>query len=121
MKNLLLIVSVVMFCLSAFAVPRGLYLASPKAIVVDGPANSVKLYFDLACKNEFPDEWAGNLVAVSDDEGDMSVALGVVLAKSSCDAGPKKQFIFTYPLKATGVTLDDIKHDVTFEPVDLKN
>ena len=119
MKNLIAFAGVLMLSLSVFAVPRGLYLASPRAVVVD--RNNVKLYFDLPCKNEFPDEWAGNIVAVSDDEGDRSIALGVVLAKSSCDVGPYKQFVFTYSLREVGITTDDIKHDVTLQPIDLDN
>ena len=119
MKNVIAVAGVLMLSLSVFAVPRGLYLASPKATIVDG--SKVKLYFDLACKNASPDEFAGNLVAVSDDEGDMAVGLGVVLAKSSCVAGPKRQFIFTYDLKDAGLTIDDIKHDVTVQPIDLNN
>ena len=51
----------------------------------------------------------------------MAVALGVVLAESACDAGPMRKFIFTYPLKDAGVTLDDIKHDVKLAQIDLKN
>lgn len=118
MKNLIILACTLM-SVSAFAVPRGLYLASPKTIVVD--RSNVKLYFELKCKNEYPDEWAGNLVAVSDDEGDMSIALGVVLARSSCDPGPAKEFVFTYALREAKVTLDDIKHDVQLVPIDIEN
>lgn len=105
------------FSLNALAVPRGLYIAAPHKIKVVG--NKVQLTLKLACKNEYPDEWAGNLVAVSDDEGDMAIALGVVLSQDSCDAGPKKNFVFEYDLKQTGVTASDLANGVTLEPVDV--
>lgn len=105
------------FSVSALAVPRGVYLASPKAISVSG--GQVNLSFELPCKNTYPDEWAGNLVAVSDDEGDMTIGLGVVLSKDSCAAGPIKTFIFTYDLEQTGASQVDLKNGVTFVPIDL--
>lgn len=102
----------------AFAVPRDLYLASPKKIEVVG--SKVKLTFDLKCSNESPDEWAGNLVAVSDDEGDMVMGLGVVLSESSCVEGPVKEFVFTYSLKKAGLTAEDLENGASFEPISLK-
>jgi hypothetical protein len=118
MKAVLMIaLSVLFVSATAFAVPAGLYLAAPKKIEISG--NSVNLFFDLACSNSAPEEWAGNLVAVSDDEGDLVVGLGVVLAKSSCKAGPQKEFVFEFALKETGLTPSDLKNGATFEPVNL--
>ena len=117
MKNLVLIGFSLCICSLASAVPRNMYLASPKKIEVSG--NQVALTFDLGCSNDAPDEWAGNLIAVSDDEGDMVVALGIALSKDSCKAGPVKKFTFKYPLSQTGLKKSDLQNGASFEPLDL--
>jgi hypothetical protein len=103
----------------ASAVPHEMYLASPKKIKVVGEI--VKLTFELPCSNKNPDEWAGNLIAVSNDSGDRAMALGVVLSKDSCEAGPVKNFTFTYPLAKTGLTAEDLTEESggSFEPIDI--
>jgi hypothetical protein len=109
---------VVLFCSNlAHAVPRGVYIAAPQGIRVTGQ-NQVTLSFRLPCSNSSPDEWAGNLVAVSDDEGDMVVGLGVVLARSSCTPGPYREFRFTYPLSETGLSLTDLRNGASLRPID---
>ncbi len=108
---------------SANAVPRGIYLASPKKIQAT-PDNKVNLYLDLNCKNEFPDEWAGQLISTADDEGDMAFALAIVLSESSCDKGPKKQYTFTYELSQVSKNLtykDIIEKQISLVPADIRN
>ncbi len=117
MNKLTLIGLILSFCTVAYAVPRNMYLASPKKIQVIG--KQVFLTFDLECSNEFPDEWAGNLIAVSDDEGDMSIALGIALSKESCQAGPAKEFTYKYSLSKTGMRQSDLKNGATFEPLNI--
>lgn len=118
-----IILAFLLVCVSSvgFAVPRGIYLASPKKIEVVG--EKLKLTFDLACRDEQPpDEFTGQLVAVSDDEGDRVVGVGVVLSKSRCKAGPVKEFTFEYYLKETGVSSEDLQNEgVTLEPIDIDN
>jgi hypothetical protein len=102
MKSVIGLFALLMTSNLVFAVPRGNYLASPKKIEVRG--DSVRLSFDLPCSNGHPEENAGNLIVLSDDEGDFAKALGVVLAKSSCEEGPLKTFVLKYPLRRTGLT-----------------
>lgn len=116
-NRLLAVLCILGFSLSAIAVPKNLYLVSPKSITVSG--NKLELAFELSCKNEHPNEWAGNLVAVSDDEGDMTVAVGVVLSKDSCKVGPKKTFVFVYDLKEANLSTEDLKNGVNFAPIDI--
>ena len=119
MKKIILSLCILTTSLTAFAVPRGMYLASPKKIEVVG--GKVKLTLSLNCKNESPDEWAGSLVAVSDDEGDMAVGLGVVLAKSSCEASAKaRDYVLTFDLKQTGLSAADLKGGASLEPMELE-
>jgi hypothetical protein len=110
---------------NALAVPGRLYVASPKKIEVVG--GKVRLHYRLPCRNDHPDEWAGTLVAVWDDEGDQMIALGTVLAQSSCDPGPLKSFVFDYPvakvISESGmdgyITPENIESGM-FEPVDVR-
>lgn len=117
MKKIIMIILLSSLSSVTLAVPRNLFLASPKKITVVG--KSVKLTFELPCKNEYPDEFTGNLVAVSDDEGDMSMALGVVLSHDRCEAGPMKDFALEYTLEATGLSSKDLENGATFEPIDI--
>ena len=117
MKNFILIGFSLCIYSIASAVPQSMYLASPKKIEVLG--KKVALTFALPCSNDAPDEWAGNLIAVSDDDGDMVVGLGVALSKDSCKAGPIKEFTFKYQLSKTGLTKSDLKSGASFEPIDL--
>ena len=101
----------------AMAVPRGVYLASPEKVEVVG--EKMVLTFKLPCQNEAPNEWAGSLVAVSDDEGDLAIGVGVALAKKSCVSGPAKEFKFQYDLKELGISSKDIKSGTVIEPITL--
>lgn len=115
MKKLILSFLVMtIFSAIAGAVPRGVYLASPEKITVKG--NTIELLVRLACKNEFPDEWAGQLVIVSDDEGDRAYGVGVILSESSCERGPKKLFSMKYDLLKQGLIPSDLL-DTTFKKV----
>lgn len=102
---------------TAMAVPRGIYLAAPKKIEVVG--EKLRLMFYLNCANENPDEWTGQLIAVSDDEGDYVVGLGVALSKDMCLPGPKKKFVFEYTLAQAGLTKAALTDGTTFEPLNI--
>lgn len=117
--KLALTLAVIGLSQAAFAVPRNMYLASPTKIEV--VKKQVKLTFELPCTNEYPNEWAGNLISVSDDEGDLVQGLGVVLSKESCEPGPLKNYVFTYSLKEAGLSLEDLKAGASFAPIDLAN
>ncbi|MES2802738.1 MAG: hypothetical protein V4654_09625 [Bdellovibrionota bacterium] len=101
----------------AYAVPTQIYLAAPNKIEVIG--ERLKLTFKLPCKNKYPDEWAGQLVSASDDEGDMVISLGVTLSKGSCQKGPRKKFVFEYRLSEIGIQASELENGITFEPMDL--
>jgi len=117
MNKILLAIIILAFSSISLAVPRGVYLAAPKKIEVIG--TKVKLLFNLSCKNKNPDEWAGNLISLYDDEGDMAVGLGVVFSKSSCDPGPLREYSFEYNLKEIGFTANDIANGTTLIPLNL--
>lgn len=114
MKTLLSFV-IMATALNAVAVPRSPYIVSPSKIEVSG--EKLLLTLDLKCKNESPNEWAGNLIALSDDSGDLVMGLAVVLAKSDCGPGPQKKFVLTYSLKDAGLSALDLKNGVTLEPL----
>src|SRR4051812_21812983 len=90
----------------ASAVPRGVYVASPKKIVVAG--NRLGLIFDLHCKNTHPEDFAGQPIALSDDEGDQVIGVGLLLAKSKCEPGPAKEFTFDFPVSKFGFKMSDL-------------
>lgn len=115
MKNIFVLT--IFLASNAWAVPHNVYLASPKRIEVIG--NKVALSFDLKCKNEDPDNWAGHLINVFDDSGDLEVGLAIVLSKDVCKPGPLKEFTFRYPLTRTGVTAEDLNRGVTLVPMHL--
>lgn len=95
--NKIILVAMMMASVTASAIPRDLYLASPTKIEVD--EDRLTLTLSLPCKNQWADEWAGNLVVNSDDEGDMALSLAVVLSLDSCERSAKQDFKLVYSLK----------------------
>lgn len=96
MKKMIL-VTMMMMSVTASAVPRGLFLATPELIQVKG--DKLTLTMNLPCQNENPDEWTGNLIHVWDDEGDAAIAFAVVLSTDECKFGPKRIFKFSYNIE----------------------
>lgn len=117
MKKLLSVLLSFVTLNAAYAVPTQIYLAAPNKIEVVG--ERLKLTFKLPCKNEYPDEWAGQLVSASDDEGDMVISLGVTLSKDSCKKGPLKEFVFEYRVSQIGIQASELENGITLEPMDL--
>lgn len=103
MKNLVLVLGI-MFAQNSFAVPGGLKLVKPKSVRIDEEKMEIVAKVDLKC-SKYYDEWTGGIITGTDDSGDYTIGVTLLIAESNCDASEvKKEFTLRRSLKDLGFT-----------------